>query len=102
VDLSINGGALSATTWHHVALIRVGEETGLYIDGTQVAYDATFSADTVAGSLYFGQDGASGGYFDGRMDDWAIVYSNIFGAAPNVGNTDNITIDTLNRLGLVI
>jgi len=101
-QISANGGSLTQNTWHHIAMCRVGAETGLYIDGTQVAYDATFTPDTFSGQLFFGQSGASGNYFDGRLDDWAIVYSNIFGAAPVVGVTDTITIDTLNPLGLVL
>jgi len=102
--IDISGGALAQNTWHHVALVKKGAETGVYIDGAQVAYDATFTADTFAGSLYVGQLGNSSQYFDGRMDDWAIVYHNIFGAAPNSTPNDTFaaTLDTRNPLGIVI
>jgi hypothetical protein len=99
--VNITGGTLSQSTWHHVCLAKIGAETGIYIDGSQVAYDATFTPDTFAGSLYFGQI-ASANYFDGQMQDWCICYQNIFGAAPVVGVTDTIDVDTLNPLKLVM
>jgi len=102
IDINISGNTLNSGTWYHVALVKVGAETGIYIDGTQVAYDATFTPDTFAGSLYIGQNGDGSRYFDGKMDDWAIVYHNIFGASPNSTPDDSFTIDTLNPLGLVL
>jgi hypothetical protein len=102
VYIDISGGSVTQSTWHHVALCKVGAETGIYIDGTQVAYDATFNADTFAGNLFIGAYGPGGDYFDGRLQDWTICYQNIFGAAPVVGVTDTIDVDTNNPLGLVI
>jgi len=90
-DINISGGALAQSTWHHVALCKLGAETGIYIDGSQVAYDASFTADTFTGSLFIGQDGSGSDWFDGRMDDIAIVYGNVFGAAPNSTPDDSFT-----------
>jgi len=100
--INLSGGTLSQNTWHHYAVCRVGAEVGLYVDGSQVAYLATFTPDTFTGSLYFAQNGGSTNYFDGRLQDWTICYQNIFNAAPNSTPDDSITIDTLNPLGLVI
>jgi hypothetical protein len=102
IEINAAGGTISQSTWHHVAAIKIGAESGIYIDGTQVAYDATFTPDTFTGALEFGRYGGGSNYFDGRMDDWAICYQNIFGAAPNVGNTDTIDVDTNNPLKLVM
>lgn len=101
-DIDMTGGSIGQSVWIHVAMCKVGAETGIYVNGIQVAYDATFTTDTFAGSLYMGQLGSGVNYFDGRMDDWAIVYRNIFGAAPNSTPNDSFTLDTLAPLGLVI
>jgi len=102
IEIDIVGGTLSQSTWHHVALVKKGAETGIYIDGVQVAYDATFTADTLAAQLFVGYQDGSTTEFDGKMDDWAIVYHNIFGAAPNSTPNDSFTVDTLNPLGLIL
>ena len=89
----ISGGALAQTTWHHIALVIVTTqgEVGLYIDGTQVAYDAAHTQDTFAASLLVGQLGGGVNYMDGRMQNLQISYNNPLGAAPNVGVTDTFT-----------
>jgi len=90
-DININGGSTSSATWYHVALAKVNAETGLYVDGSQVAYDATFTLDTFAGSLNVGRWGSGADYLDGRMDDIVIANQNIYDANPNVGNTDTLS-----------
>jgi len=94
-DIDISGGTLSATTWYHIALCKIGSETGIYINGTQVAYDSSFTADAFLGSLYIGQAGYSSGYFDGRMDDIIIANQNIYDAAPN--STPDDTLSNWNK-----
>jgi len=102
VDISLAAGTVSATTWTHVALVKVGAETGLYINGSQVAYDATFTPDDFAGSIFFGQQGNSAGYLDGRLSDWSLVWHNIFGAAPNSTPNDSFNLDSNNPIGLIL
>jgi hypothetical protein len=93
--LDIEGGTLSQNTWHHIAIVLDGTGTvGLYIDAVQVAYGASFTADTFTGSLSLGQLGQNAWYFNGRLDDWAIVYGNIFGATPNATPDDTFTVPT--------
>jgi hypothetical protein len=102
-DVNFAGGTLSQSTWHHIAICKIGAETGGYVDGIQIGYDSTFTPDTFAGHLYFGARGDGSNWFDGRMQDWAIVNQNIFNAAPNNTPDDDITayLDTLNPLNLV-
>jgi len=44
-DVGLEGGSLSAETWHHIALVRDGSTFRLFVGGTQV------DTDTNAGSL---------------------------------------------------
>jgi len=105
VRINISGGALAQNTWHHVAVVRIGAEVGIYVDGAQVNYISTFATYDLTGPLVFCRWPTGIQYFDGKTDDWAIVYSNIFGAEPNDNGTtgdDTFTVDTLNPLVLVI
>lgn len=93
-EVNISGGTLSNSTWHHCAACVVDGVVGLYIDGSQVAYDGSWSAFTLASSLYVGSKDGSASFVNGHIDDMAILPNNYFGAAPNVGNTDTITVPT--------
>jgi hypothetical protein len=88
------GGEITDTNWHHIALIKVGSEYAIYKDGTQTDYVNDSSTGNVSAPLYIGMSGASSFYFDGYMDEIRIQHSNIFSAAPNVGETDTITTPT--------
>jgi len=86
------------TNFHHFALVRKGEEWGLYLDGVQKDYDTNTFVTTIAGELTIGvrkkiSEGLSG-FFNGNIDEFRIQKSNIFSASPNVGNTDTITVPT--------
>ena len=87
-------GEITDTNWHHIALCRVADEYGLYLDGAQIGYTQDASLDTLTGSLYVGANGAPASYFDGWIDELRIDKHNHFGAAPNVGKTDTITEPT--------
>jgi len=89
------GGEITDTDWHHVAMCKVGNEYGIYKDGTQVAHTSDADTATFTGSLYIGGDGVHNDYyFDGHLDEIRIVKSNPFGAAPVVGLTDKIIVPT--------
>ncbi len=83
-SIDMSGGSFSATTWHHIAFIINGSESGLYLDGIQVNYDDDFTISNLTGNLYIGQDGDSNGFCNGRMQDLHISYNNPYNAAPNV------------------
>ena len=97
VNLVASGGEITDTDWHHVALIKVTSggptvEWGIYVDGTQINYLSDVSTDTFTAVLNIGREGAAGSYFDGNVDEIRITNTNSFGAAPNVGITDTITV----------
>jgi hypothetical protein len=91
--VTLAGGEVADTNWHHCALIKVDDEYGLYLDGVQTAYLSDADTDTFAGVLRIGALNASN-YLDGYVDEIHITDDNYFGAAPNVGLTDTITVPT--------
>ena len=88
-------GEITDTNWHHVTLIKVGNEYGTYKDGPQIAYTSDSDTDTFAGELLIGRGSDLGVEdFAGHMDEIRIVQGNPFGAAPVVGLTDTIIVPT--------
>ena len=74
----------STGTWYHVAVIKVGNDWGLYQDGELVDSDidvtgtVTFDDDLILGLAY-----AETGDFSGYMDEVRIQSSNYFDVDPN-------------------
>lgn len=91
--ITLVGAEITDTDWHHIALIKIGQNYGIYVDGIQTAYGLGISTDTYSAPLIVGWDGASS-YFDGNMDEIRFQKSNYFGANPVVGLTDTITVPT--------
>ena len=87
-------GEITDTNWHHIALVKVADEYGVYKDGTQVGYVQDSSTDTFSADLSIARRGSAGDYFAGNMDAIRIDNSNVFSASPNSGKTDTITIPT--------
>lgn len=94
VDLNATS-TINDTDWHHIAIVKVGSDYGMYLDGTQIAYDTTASTDTLAAALTIGafNVGASD-FVNGWMDELRLVNANPFSASPVVGLTDTITVPT--------
>ena len=94
--LDLEGGSYIAdTNWHHIALCKVADEYGCYIDGIQQNYIQSTSTDTFAATLGIGDlIDVTGDSFPGYMDEMLIEQSNVFRASPNVGVTDTITVPT--------
>jgi hypothetical protein len=70
----VKTATVSASTWYHVALVRSGSSWYIFQDGTQVGTTGSDS-DSVpdyAGSLYIGQYGGGGAYFNGWLDELRI------------------------------
>jgi hypothetical protein len=95
--LSNSSVSISNNVWYHMAVIKVGNDMGLYLDGTQIAYVSVAGAtNTNLGSMAFfnRNDGSATENVAGWMDDMAIFTSNKFSAAPNVGLSNTITVPT--------
>jgi len=90
IGFNTAASAIADTNWHHVALCKVADEYGIYVDGTQKGYVQDNSTQTITGSLYIGRFFNILSY-DGWMDELRVQHSNYFGAAPVVGLTDTIT-----------
>jgi len=94
-DITLVGGEITDTNWHHVAICKVDDWYGLYVDGVStVNSQETNDNDTFAGLLYIGASGAGSAYFDGWMDSIRITKANLFSADPTDGG-DTITVPTV-------
>jgi chitodextrinase len=75
------GNALAANTWSHLALTYDGATLRLYVNGTQVASQATTGAITTSTNpLQIGGDSLWGQYFQGLIDE-VRVYNTALTAA---------------------
>jgi len=88
------GGEITDTNWHHIALVKVGDEYGIYVDGTQVGYVQDTSTATFTGDLHIGSNETGGSNFDGWIDGLRIYKGNPFSASPNSTPNDTITVPT--------
>lgn len=97
VEINIAGGEITDQDWHHVAICKVGDDWGLYVDGDQVAFETYDSSGFDVDSQLFVAGywvGMGGDSFYGWMDHMRMEAGNTFSAAPVVGLTDTITIPT--------
>lgn len=92
IDMT-GAGEINDLNWYHVAIIKVGDEIGLYKENTQIDYVqmtssalATFDSD-----FFIGQDGNDAGFLYANVDHCRVIKSNIFSAAPNSTPDDTIT-----------
>ena len=89
-------GIITDSNFHHIAFVRVGTVLAIYLDGVQVAY-ATGTAQnmTSTGVLYLNTIIGGGSHWvDGSLDEFRINLGNPFGASPNVGLSNTITVPT--------
>jgi len=85
---------LTAATWHHIVVVRVLGDVGIYLNGVQEdwAANASWTVDTLSGVFAIARYGGAVNYHNGRLSDLHISYNNPYGAAPNVGVTDTFTV----------
>ena len=95
------GGEITDTDWHHIALCKVTSagptvEWGIYLDGSQITYMSDATTGTLTNGVLRVADIDVGGWgeFDGNIDEVRMTNTNSFSAAPNVGETDTITVPT--------
>jgi len=90
-----SGTTIADTNWHHVACVKVGALHGIYIDGVQVAYVSMASSITIDGTLYIGHHPVAATVdLNGWLDEIMFSHDNFYGASPNVGLTNTITVPT--------
>jgi len=85
--------AFVANRWYHVAWCKVGSDNGVYIDGQQVGYQSTACTGNIGGSLQVGAQSTTL-YMNGFMKSMRISDTNRFGASPDAGDSDTITVPT--------
>jgi hypothetical protein len=89
---------ITDTLWHHFALIKIGSEDsagaeyGIYLDGQQSNYVQSAGIDSYTNDLTIGGVTGVSQWFDGEMDGIRIAKSNVLSGAPNIGDTDTITV----------
>lgn len=89
--VNTTGGSISATTWTHFALVIDNGKTGGYLNGSQVLWDAAFTADTFSAVFNIGRFGDGSLYFDGRLSDFFIAFNNPYDAEPNSTPNDTLS-----------
>ncbi len=82
------------TNWHHYAVVKVGNEYGIYLDGDQIAYTQDSDVIHFASDVYIGvQAYDMANYLDGNLDNFRINKSNhVFTAKPSSSITDTIPV----------
>jgi len=96
IDTGGGAGEITDTDWHHIAIIKVGDDYGIYLDGSQVDNVNDSDTDTFAGYVYMGyhwNGGGSGSEYKGNTDEMRFQDGNPFNATPSAG-TDTITVPT--------
>ena len=87
---------ISDSNWHHLAVIKIADDVGIYKDGTQVGYvdvSGAGATGTLAGSFFVGYATYSG--MNGNIDEFRVQNSDYFGATPNSTPDDSITVPTV-------
>tara|TARA_R100000988_G_scaffold103640_1_gene83848 strand:+ start:247 stop:2937 length:2691 start_codon:yes stop_codon:yes gene_type:complete len=81
--ITSTGGAISNSTWHHVAIVRYDNTLKLYVNGTAVTSGTDVSGyNFVMDDLEIGTHWDSNYTFTGYIDDWRITN----GSARYTGN----------------
>lgn len=101
--INMTAGTLTNETWYHVVYCKKGAESGLYLNGTQIAYDATFTTDTLTATYFQIGNINSTNRLNGRINAFTLTHSNPYNLAPNSGLTNTISSwNTSTRLNPVL
>jgi hypothetical protein len=94
--LTAAGAEITDNNWHHIAVIKVDHEFGIYRDGVQYAYQHDANLYELGAAATYLDIGSFAGasIWDGYIDELRITHANSFSAAPNVGMTNTITVPT--------
>ena len=95
VFINTSATAFSNTgAWHHIALVKVADKVGVYVDGTQILYTTFSTTRDFAAVLNIGSQDGSSDFYNGYMDEVRWSNSNPFSATPNSTPNDTITVPT--------
>lgn len=104
VQINASGGSLTAGTEYHILLVKTRDATpiwAVYLNGQQVIHGTSIYVDSYRSTVYLGfGKGVTSQYFGGSMAHCCVRAStgnndaNYFGANPNSGKTDTITVPT--------
>ena len=89
------GGIITDTDWHHIAICRVGNRYGIYLDGNQVSFASTGTTAVYDGTFDVGRvvtTSGSGVSFTGNTDEFRIIQTNAFDADPTSALSDSIAV----------
>ena len=93
VFINQSASAFSDTgAWHHIALVKVANKLGVYVDGTQIIYTTFSTTKDFAAPLIIGSQDGGSDFFNGYMDEVRWSNSNVFNADPNSTPDDTITV----------
>lgn len=92
VSITTATDCIDADEWQHIAIVKVGPNVGLYLNGVQVGFATMTSVTTFDGALYMGDEILAGNYLAAHIDEFRIDKSNAYDASPNAGNTDTIAM----------
>ena len=84
--------SISTGVWQHVAMVKKGNEYGIYVDGVQLGYTTTSNTASFASPLYVGTWDTTTQYYNGYIDELKIQNSNSLNGNPNSSNGDNIIV----------
>jgi len=110
ITLSLKGGLISDTNYHHLALIKIGSspnaDYALYIDGQQTDYISSNQILNITGPLYIGENGDSplnpNTTLNGNLDELRIQKSNDFNVTVAASDPGGNWMDNSgNNLGII-
>ena len=79
VFINTSATAFSNTgAWHHIALVKVADKVGVYVDGTQILYTTFSTTRDFAAVLNIGSQDGSSDFYNGYMDEVRWSNSNPF------------------------
>ena len=73
-EISSTTGVISTSNWQHIAVVKSGSTTTIYVNGSSVASNTTSVWSTGTAPLYIGYiNPSNGSYFNGYIDELRIT-----------------------------
>lgn len=69
----IGASGLSVNTWYHIAIVRNGSTTTVYVNGTSVGTSTTVTTNLSTASMVIGMSApSSAGFYSGYIDEFRV------------------------------